>query len=177
MTFGLNFPLFFVLCSILSCNPKNFTPYCSWLSEIPIFTSRFVSTLLRWVEATDCSYRTQSPFSASSIDAIPTIPNLSQSVLATYFNLISTPQCCSMLVDFGVNPCATNSIGEGSPDLVHAVYQHIREQSEEVNTKKPTLHLQTRVHTTDVYSCTRNYSRCHHFPRSSSFWSEKGLTY
>ena len=41
-----------------------------------------------------------------------------------------------MLVDFGVNPCATNSIGEGSPDLVHAVYQHIREQSEEVNKRK-----------------------------------------
>ena len=52
-----------------------------------------------------------------------------------------------MLVDFGVNPCATNSIGEGSPDLVHAVYQHIREQSEEVTSKKTRLHLQTHCYT------------------------------
>ena len=31
-------------------------------------------------------------------------------------------ECCMLLIEGGINPCLVNSLGEGAPDLIHAVH-------------------------------------------------------
>ena len=43
----------------------------------------------------------------------------------TYIHLalrLNAIECCMLLVEAGINPCLVNSLGEGPPDLIHAVH-------------------------------------------------------